>query len=252
MINLTRKRGNGEGSITKRKDGLWMASVTVNYNSETGKVKRNYFYGKSRKEVQEKLTEALHNIKSGTFVEPNKTTVAQWLDTWLYEYKKPIVRQTTFESYEVMVRVHLKPLIGHLKLKDLRPDNLQRLYNQKLNRGRADGRGGLSPRTVRYIHTVLNEALEQAVKNSLLIRNVCTAVSPPPEKAKNNINPLNIEQVNILLKEIKSNRLYTAILLDIGTGLRRGELLALRWQDVDLKNNLLTVKQSLVRVKCSC
>lgn len=245
---MAKKRGNGEGSITKRKDGLWMASMTLSYDSQTGEVKRTYYYGKTRKEVQVKLNDALHNKRAGTFVEPNKVTFNEFLDYWLNEHKKPCLRSTTWDSYETMVRVHIKPSLGSIKLKDLRPDQLQRMYNEKLQSGRVDGKGGLSRRTVRYIHTVIHDALDQAVKNGLVARNVSEATSLPPENNKE-IQPLNTKQVRSLLEKVREDRLYPVILLAVGTGLRRGELLGLRWQDIDFKKGTLHVRQSLVRIK---
>src|SRR5215471_14811238 len=97
---MSKKRGNNEGSITRRKNGLWMAQVTIGRDSKTGKPKRATFYGKTRQEVAEKLTKALQERQQGTFVAPHKTTLAEWLDTWLWEYKKPRVRAITFDTYE--------------------------------------------------------------------------------------------------------------------------------------------------------
>jgi len=231
------KRGNNEGTIVRRQDGRWMAAVTIGRDTIMGEPKRVYFYGKTRQEVAGKLVKALNDVRQGVFVKPIKLTVGQWLDTWLYEYKKLRLRPTTFDSYEVMVRCHLKPAIGHILLKDLRPEHLQRLYREKLA-------NGLSPRTVRYIHAVINQALRQAVKNQLIACNVSEATVLPSE-GKKEIRPLTTDQVAQLLTSIEGDRLYPAILLELATGLRRGELLALRWQDIDLKAGMLTVRQNL-------
>lgn len=132
---MGKKRGNNEGTIYRRKDGTWCAQITVGRNPDTGKPKRVTFYGKTRQEVAEKLAKALNDVKQGTFVEPSRLTVGEWLDIWLNDYKRLDLRPTTWESYEVMVRCHLKPAIGHLALKDLRPEHLQHLYNEKLKAG---------------------------------------------------------------------------------------------------------------------
>lgn len=236
-----RNRGSGEGCISRRKDGSWCAVVTTGRNPETGKLKRQFFYGKTRQEVAEKLNKALNDLRQGTFVEPSKLTVGEWLDTWLVEYKKPELRPTTYDSYEVMVRVHLKPAIGGLKLKDLRPEHLQHLYNEK-------AKSGLSATTVRYIHAVIHQALKQAVRNQLVVRNVAEATTLPRQQKKE-IHPLTLEQVKQLFAAVEQDRLFPAIYLELSTGLRRGELLGLRWQDVDLKAGTLTVKQGLVRIR---
>lgn len=234
------RRGNGEGTISKRKDGRWCAAVTLGRHPQTGKPKRVFFYGATRAEVAEKLTVALAGVQNGTFVEPTRVTVSQWLDVWLQKYKKPELRPTTFDSYETMIRVHLTPAIGALQLKDLRSDQLQHLYNEKT-------KAGLSATTVRYIHTVARMALAQAVKNGLVPRNVAEATTRP-RQVKKDIQPLTLEQVSLLFKTIEADRLFPAICLEFNTGLRRGELLALRWQDINLKDETLTVRQGLVRV----
>ncbi|MGB9866851.1 MAG: tyrosine-type recombinase/integrase [Bacillota bacterium] len=236
-----KKRANGEGSIFRRPNGLWCGLITAGRDPATGKLKRMSFSGRTRAEVQVKIAKALADLQAGTAVLPTKLTVGQWLDCWLEEYKKPSLRPTTFDSYEAMVRCHLKPAIGHIPLKDLRPEHLQRLYNDELAEG-------TSPRTVRYIHAVIHQALRQAVKNQLVGRNVAEATTLPAEERKE-IHPLTLEQVNQLLASIQQDRLYPAILLELATGLRRGELLALRWQDVDLRAGTLTVRRNLVRIR---
>lgn len=213
----------------------------------TGKPKRVFFYGKTRQEVAEKLSTALNNRMNGTFVEPNKVTVGKWLKTWLENYMKPHLRPTTWQSYEALMSQHVIPAIGEVKLKNLQTCDLQGLYKAKLESGRLDRKGGLSARTVRYIHSVVFEALEQAVKEQLVVRNVAEAVTLPREEKKE-IQPLTSEQVGEFLASIRDERHYPALLLELSTGLRRGELLALRWEDVDLKAGNLKVRQSLVRI----
>jgi integrase len=118
-------RGNNEGSISKRKDGLWQASMTIGRDPFTGKLKRVFFYAKTRKGAADKLANALHAQALGGFVAPHKRTFGEWLDTWLWEYKKPRLRPITFDSYEMLVRRHLKPVLRHLPLQDIKPDHLQ-------------------------------------------------------------------------------------------------------------------------------
>src|SRR5919197_403268 len=145
---MPKKRGNNEGSITRRPDGRWMAQITVGRDPATGKPKRATFYGKPRQEVADKLTKALRERQQGTFVAPHKLTLGDWLDTWLWKYKKPKLRPITFDSYEMLIRRHLKPALGRIALKDLRPEQLQHFYNEKVHQG-------LSARTVRYFRTIL-------------------------------------------------------------------------------------------------
>src|SRR2546425_1147804 len=111
---MPKKRGNNEGTIAKRKDGRWMAQVTSGRDPQSGKLKRATFYGKTRQEVADKLTKALREKQQGIFVAPHNMTLGEWLDTWLWEYKKPKLRPITFDSYEMLVRRHLKPALGSI------------------------------------------------------------------------------------------------------------------------------------------
>jgi len=247
MARKVTKRGNGEGTISQRNDGRWEGKLTIDYNHQTGKSIRKTFYGKTRKEVQEKMEKVKAQIITGTYVSDRKITVGEWLDTWLITYSKPNVRIATWESYETMIRVHIKPSIGNIPLQDLRPEHLQTLYNDKLKNGRIKG-GGLSPKTVGYIHTVLHMALKQATREQLVIRNVAELVNKPRQK-KHEITPLTLDEIKVFLTAVVEHRFFVPFLLECHTGLRRGELLGLRWQDIDFKQNSLTVKQALIRTR---
>ena len=238
---MAKKRGNNEGSITRRKDGLWMAQITIGRDPETGKPKRATFYAKTRQAAAEQLAKALRENQQGIFVAPHKLTLGAWLDTWLQEYKKPKLRPITFDSYEMLIRCHLKPALGYIALRDLRPEQLQHFYNEKMQQG-------ASARTVRYCHTLLHSTLAQAEKHQLIARNVSKLTELPRESRKE-MHTLTLDQVATkLLPAIAQDRLFAAIFLAFGTGLRRGELLALRWRDVDVKAGTLHVRQTLVRV----
>jgi integrase len=141
----------------------------------------------------------------------------------------------------MLIRHHLKPALGHIALKDLRPDHVQRFYNKKRD-------DGLSPRTIKYIHTVIHGALKQALKNQLVVRNVSEATTLPSGKSRK-MRPLTLEQVNQLLTAVKADRLFPAIFLELGTGLRRGEILGLRRQDIEFDTEVLKVRQTLIRVR---
>jgi hypothetical protein len=209
-----KRRGNNEGSITRRKDGRYLARITIGRDPTTGKLNRVSFYGKTRQEVADTLNRALSDRSRGTFVAPHKLTVGEWLDTWLRDYKRPTLRPISYDSYEMFVRVHLKPALGHIPLKDLRPDQVQRFYNNKRDEG-------LSPRTIRYVHTILHGALKQAMTNQLVVRNVSEATTLPSGKTRA-MHPLTLEQVQQFLTAVRDDRLFAAFFLDVGTGLRRG------------------------------
>jgi integrase len=246
---MAKKRGNGEGTILKRKDGTWQAQATIGRETETGKLKRITFYGKTQKEVQQKLAKALGEISQGIFIEPTKISVGEWFDTWLKEYKQPpIIKLSTYVSYEMFIRAHLKPILGCLLLKDLRPEHLQKFYNDKFRNGRVDGKGGLSAKTLHNLHNMIHEGLEQAVKNNLIMRNVSKATTLP-KRSKKEIRVLTLAEQKKFMKALSKERLNTAFILCLGSGLRLGELLALKWEDVNLDDGIIKVRKTLNRLK---
>ena len=248
MVKTSAKRGNGEGSIRQRKDGRWEGKVTVGIDYKTGKPIRKSFACKTRKEVQEKVDKIKVEKAIGTFVISSKITLGEWLDQWLNVYPKYTVRIGTWESYETYIRVHIKPTLGCIPLQELRPLHLQELYNKKLVSGRVKTGGKLSPKTVGYIHVVLHMALEQAVIEKLVSNNVAKLVKRP-KQTKHEITPLTIEEIKIFLAATKSHRFHVPFLVECHTGLRRGELLGLRWKDIDFGNKTLSVNQSLIRTR---
>jgi integrase len=222
--------------------------ATVGYDWASGKAVRKDFYGKTRKEVADKLAKALGEVRNGGFIEPAKTTLGAWLDRWLADYKKAEIRPGTYESYETLIRVHIKPALGNVPLAKLQANTLQAFYNDKLTSGRADGKGCLSARMVRYFHAIIRQALQQAVKEGLLHRNVADATSPPTIKNKQ-MQPLSEAELITFLEVAKDDRLFAAYLLTGTTGLRRGELLGLCWDCVDLERGVIAVRRQLIILK---
>src|ERR671933_730117 len=228
------KRGNGEGGITRHnKSGLYMARYTV--ETPTGK-KRKTVYGKTREEAHEKLIEALSNRNKGLIFEGDDQTLSACLDRWLNGSVKGSVKPSTYESYERVVRNHIKPALGSRKLKNLAPDHVQYFYQSKLD-------AGLAPGTVRLMHGILHKALEQAVKWGAVPRNVCKAVTPPKPNPEE-IRPLDAEQAKRLLMEARGNRLEALYVLAVTGVLRVGELLGLKWEDANLDTKTLQVKRA--------
>jgi integrase len=250
MNKMAKRRGNNEGSISKRKDGSWHGYITVGKNLKTDDPKRKYYYGRTRKDVQEKIKDAVNKMQNGTYIEPSKLTVAEWLNTWIEEYQKTSLRLTTWESYKTVIDCHIIPAIGSLPLSKLQTYHLQTLYNDKQKDGtRSDGKPGpLSPRTVRYIHMIIRSCLEQAKKEGRIIINPADATKLPVDPKKD-ILFLDTEQVKIFLAEARKTDYFVAYFLALNTGVRRGELLGLRWEDVNLKEGHISINQSLVRVK---
>jgi integrase len=235
---VARKRGNGEGGITRhKKSGLYMARYTV--DTPTGK-KRKTVYGRTREEAHEKLIEALSNRNKGLVFEGDNQTLGTYLADWLRDIEGTI-KQRTLENYEYVVRKHIVPELGEVKLKALKPDRVRRLYREKID-------AGLSNRTVQLIHTVLRKALQQAVSDEILPRNVCQAVKAP-RRVKKEIPPLHPEEVRTLLRAACGDRFEALYVVAVTAGLRRGELLGLRWADLDLERGTLQVRRQLTRTK---
>jgi integrase len=227
-------RGHGEGSIYKRKDGHWAASITMEGR------KRKTLYGKTRKEVQEQLNTALHQQQQGTLVTTPQQKVEQFLVHCLEDVHKHSVRPRTYERYEEMIRLHLVPGLGHHPLQKLSPQHLQAFYTKKLQEG-------LSPTTVLSFHKMLHLALDKTVQWGLVPRNVCDAVEPPHVK-RYEIQPLNAEQIQQFLTAARGHRLEALFVLALAIGMRRGELLALKWRDINFATGTLQVRRILTHM----
>lgn len=234
------RRGKGEGSIFRRKDGSWTAMITIGRNPD-GSSKRMSFYGKTRKEVAEKMQPVLNSIQTGSFVEPSRITMNEWLDTWLNTYKKNSLKPTTYDSYEQNIRVHIRPALGHIMLKDLRVDHVQKFIND------AYGEGKLSTWLMRKLKNILHGSLKQAVVNQLIMRNVSEGIILPKHKQKE-IRVFTKVEEKLFIQTLENDRLTTAFKLDLVSGLRLGELLGLTWDNIDLDDGIIQVKQSLACV----
>jgi len=249
MAKKQGKRGNNEGTICKRKSGGWEGKITIGIDPNTGKPKRRTFYGKTQKEVKEKIEKAKSDILTGIYVEPQKLTIEMWLNRYLDTFIKPNLKPASYANYKDLLKNHINPSIGKVELQKFTTDILQQFYNQKSISGRLDGKdGGLSSRIIRMMHQVIGRALKQAVKQHLIPFNPAEAVTLPKLKYKE-ITPFNKNEVKQYLSAAQDNRLYAAFLLDLTTGLRRGELLALQWDDIDIDKRILAIKRTLSRVR---
>lgn len=228
------RRGNGEGSIYQRKDGVWCASML------TPNGRRKVIYGHSHNEVRRKLSEALHTKDSGTFVDARGLTVGRFLDQWMADVVKPSVRPWTYAGYEVNVRLHIKPALGRLPLESLSPLHVQALLNQKLAEG-------LAPKTVRYIRGTLRTALSQAARWGFIARNPANAVDGPRVE-RFEIRPFTPDEARNFLVAIRGDRLEALYSVALTMGLRQGEALGLRWQDVDLEMGYMRIDKQLQRI----
>jgi integrase len=234
-----RRRGSGEGSITELADGRWQARIDLGYVN--GKRQRKAYFGKTRQEAARKLNGALAERERGLPIISERETVATFLTRWLAEVVEPSVRPKTYASYESLCRVHLIPALGRHRLSKLEPVDVQQFLTVMTN-------AGLSPRSVAYCRAVLRRALGQALKWGLLARNVATLVDPP-RAHRTEIQPLTPAEVRVLLGGLHEDRLEALYTTAIALGLRQGELLGLRWQDIDFAARTLAVHQALQRVK---
>ena len=237
---MPKKRGRGEGSIRKRADGLWEARVTIGIDPNK-KQKRKSIYGKTRDSVQKKMITLLHDLHQGQYVEPSHMTMHQWLDMWLQEYKRYMVKPTTYNNYIARINHHIKPHLGDYKLKDLRVDNIQTMVNEM-------HRKNLSPETIRGVYNIVHAALEQALTNGLIVKNIANKIALPKAEKKA-VQVLNIDQQKLFVEAAKNVYMGGLFILNLATGLRLGELLALTWEDVYFEEGILRVSRSLYIAK---
>ena len=237
---MSRKRGNGEGTIHRRKGGGWCAQYTV-YTLKGRK--RKTLYGKTRQEVAAKLAKALSDREDGIVLDAGSLTVEEYLDRWLRDSVKGTVKETTYANYSYITRVHISPALGYMQLKSLSPAHVRGFYGEK-------ARTNLSAATVKKMHVVLRNGLSQAVSDGLIPRNAADGVKPPRVSAPGEeIKPLNSGECGAFLEASRGEGLEALYVLAVHCGLREGELLALRWEDVDLEvaNPALLVRHTLTR-----
>ncbi len=234
---MAKRRGHGEGSITKRKDGRWHARIDLGWHG--GKRQRKHIYGKTQAEVRRKLTQALRDKDRGRRIDTERMTLEQFAERWI-ESQKPRLQPKTIRSYADTMKLHILPTLGRLQLTEITPDDVERLMAQKADEG-------LSPRSVAYVRAVLRIALNRAVKWEYLDRNVA-ALTDPPKQPKKEREVFTAQEARRFLDAVKGDRLealYTAVL---ALGLRQGEALGLRWSDVDLDEGTLNVTGALQRI----
>lgn len=230
---MAKKRANGEGTIRQRKDGRWEGLYSLNY-------KRKSVYGKTQEEVRKKLNKVLNDIDNNKYIVNPNITFGAWLDEWLDVYVKPNVKLSTYGSYERHIRIHIKPEIGKIKLNNLTANTLQKFFNNKKT-------DGLSTSTVRSIFKVLSCAYKQAYKNGLVQRNICELVILPKEQQQE-MRVLTVEEQQALQETLKGERLGIGVLISLYTGMRIGEILGLKFNDIDFKEKTITVRRTLNRL----
>lgn len=229
-----------QGHLRQRgKNGTWYVVFRVN-----GKPKWQRLEAKAQREAEKEATKILNELNQGAYVEPAKMNLGEYLDRWQRNAVEHKAKGKTLERIASIVDKHLKPSLGSIPLSKLHPMHLQSYYTDALRSGRKDGKGGLAPRTVIKHHAVLHAALKQAVKWQLLPRNPADAVDLP--KAEHTeMQVLDEQQTATLLQAAEGTWLFAPLMVAATTGLRRGELLALRWRDVDLRTGQVSIIQAV-------
>jgi integrase len=227
------KRANGDGDIWPRRNKAGqITSYRGAYYGPDGK--RRYVSGKTKEDARRKLRKARGDADRGLVSDGGNVKLSAYLKRWLNDSVRGSVKPITHESYAMLVNKHVVPAMGNVRLSNLTPAHLQGFYRSKLD-------AGLSPRTVQYLHVVLHRALKQALRWGLVPRNVAEAVDPPKVPRKD-VTPLSPEQARVFLEAARGDRLEALYVLAVHPGMRQGELLALRWEDVDLERGVVRVR----------
>lgn len=243
MANKANRNAQGAGTIRQRPDGRWEARYTVGRNSGTGKQIQKSIYGKTQAEVRKKLQAVSVDIENGTYTEPSRLTVAQWLDIWLDEYTNDIKPNTT-ASYKQHCKNYLKPQLGAIKLTALTAPVIQKMYNT-LYKGNSKT-NPLSAKTIQNLHGVLHKALQQAVKLGYIRFNASDSCSIPKVTRKE-IKPLNDNDIKQFISACDGEPYKDVYITTLFTGMRQGEILGLKWSDIDFNNGTILISRQLQR-----
>ncbi len=250
---MAKRRANGEGNIRKRKDGRWEGRYTAGRDPETGKPIYKNVLGKTQAEVKEKLKSAIAKNSSIDVVKSERYTVGQWMDIWFENCAEIKLRPTSRQSYRGYIDNHIKPNIGDIPLNKLSTLHLQQLYKKLMENGRVDRvesknqPKGLSAKTVRNINQVISSAMDFAKEQKLISSNPTDGCALPRLEHKE-MKTLPVEQLTSFLREARDSGVFEMYYIELATGLRRGELLGLKWEDVDLPHGSIHVQRQIYRI----
>jgi integrase len=232
-----RKRGNGEGNIRQRPNGLWEARLTLPNGTSKS------LYAKTRKDVAEKLRAAVTSMRQGLPLPSGRVTLGQFAGQWLAEAVRPSTRATTYRVYEQMTRNHIVPALGKVRLTDLTPQRVQSFLNAKREEGR------LSARSVQMLHEILRNMLGQAYRWDLVPRNPLTEKRvPTPRAPRRPVPVLTPDDARAVLDAVRGDRLEAIVTVGLALGMRQGEILGLTWEDVGFETGTVTVRHQLQRI----
>jgi integrase len=222
---MPKRNAHGAGSIRQRKDGTWEARYSIGRDPGTGKQVQRSIYGKTQRDVRQKLSSVVSSLDSGSYIEPSRLLFGAWLDIWLDEYNINVKPRTLLE-YKGQCNYRIKPFLGSIKLALLRPHDVQMFLNKQSVPSK--NMKALNPKSIHNLHGILHKALEQAVKIGYLKFNPANACILP-RIVKSSVKPFDNEQIKLFLSTIKGHHLESLFMLDLFTGLRKGEIIGLTW-----------------------
>ncbi len=240
---MAKRRQNGEGTIYQRSNGLWVCEVTLGYDANKKRIKKTV-YSMDLEKLKKKLNDLKYLNDRSMVAEPSKYTVSDWLDFWLENYKKQSVKPTTYDMYHHACKSYIKPHIGHYKLDKLNPLVVQKFINDISQKG-LNAKNGLSLSSLKKIVITLSQAYNQAIKLGMLYQNPCDALVIPQKDVKESVAFTDDEQKRFLSNCPGDTTFENLFIFAFNTGMRMGEILALTWNDIDFKNNTVTVSKNL-------